>query len=615
MEIYSGVAFTDGVTRNNQCIPFKTLLNTYEKSLNCGTPCNIGHDNTKLFGWNYFRGIYIEPGKAYCVTDVHVPENESDRSKINRQMFAYRNQLYVDNHKDEIAKLRKLLGTKLSAKATIALVNGVAFHDKDILFRVFPQFKPDDSKNTKALTDLKDLPDSSKYIPGIFRIGDYIIYAHTYFRRNCSIKNSLNVDFLMRLQELRDNKELSVKIKLDSDLVGLARTETAEMEAQYWWGPKYNDDLTKIPKGVTRHKNENYNNGYSDVDFTEFGWYEQDDNKTFECEEVEVRRPNIFTCNENYYGCRYVHSFLSSKTGLPVHLDGAIRAYTEEQVLNRMDTVLDKAGRNTYYTKLWRIDGDIPVARWKELITHYFRDNILVGEFFGATDKYLTEREFDKQIDSTEETETHTSNHLRKGDGLRIFYSKWPIPDKDDEQNSIGNADIKVKTSEVINYGGKIRHVIDKEIISVINELLRRKLIIDYSYPLDTCCRIVHGKFVNMFPGFICKDAETVDKVINVIRMLCTSWAHQGDNRLISFSISIDAKKYRRQCAFAGHIQDFNAVLTELSDDLLLNGDFHDWMQAIYDANNRFPIANNHPKYLEFITDSKELLVKDDMMF
>ena len=74
-------------------------------------------------------------------------------------------------------------------------------------------------------------------------------------------------------------------------------------------------------------------------------------------------------------------------SGLPYHLDGAIRAYDDEKMLHRLDVNLKHADRNTVYTKLWRVDQQIPVETWKELITHYYRDNHLIGEYFGGTDQ------------------------------------------------------------------------------------------------------------------------------------------------------------------------------------------------------------------------------------
>ena len=68
----------------------------------------------------------------------------------------------------------------------------------------------------------------------------------------------------------------------------------------------------------------------SNIRQTEFSWYTQDERKTFECEEI-TDIPNIVSGGDEYYGCRFTHSMLDGESGLPYHLDGAIRAYTDEK--------------------------------------------------------------------------------------------------------------------------------------------------------------------------------------------------------------------------------------------------------------------------------------------
>lgn len=144
------------------------------------------------------------------------------------------------------------------------------------------------------------------------------------------------------------------------DCIGLAGTEHREFEYAYWWGPKFNNDLNSIPLGVTRHENEHYNESLSEIRSTEFGWYIQDNNHTFECEEI-TDIPNLTVDGTDMYACRFVHSMVDKDTGVPDHLDGAIRAYTTEKMIERLDISIKESDRDTVYTKIWRIDGGIPV--------------------------------------------------------------------------------------------------------------------------------------------------------------------------------------------------------------------------------------------------------------
>ena len=84
------------------------------------------------------------------------------------------------------------------------------------------------------------------------------------------------------------------------------------------------------------------------------------------------------------YGCRYVHSIIDEKSGEVLHLDGAIRMYDDEGMVERLGVDLKTASRQTEYTKLWRTDHALPVSLWKRVVNDYYRDNYLVGEYLGG---------------------------------------------------------------------------------------------------------------------------------------------------------------------------------------------------------------------------------------
>jgi hypothetical protein len=173
-------------------------------------------------------------------------------------------------------------------------------------------------------------------------------------------------------------------------MVGLASTLRPRAELEYWWGPKFNDDLSRIPEGITRHEATDDERALHGISWTEFWWYSQGGRRTFEAEEV-VNLPSGGISNTTF-GCRFAHSILDESSRTPIHLDGAIRLYDEGQMLARLDCNIYQAGKKAAYKKLWRIDGALPVGSCKELLCHYFRDNHLVGEYFGAPTPEENER-------------------------------------------------------------------------------------------------------------------------------------------------------------------------------------------------------------------------------
>lgn len=178
MIIHKGVAYTDGPCRNKHSFTFEAVLNSYLESPIEGVPVNIGHDRTKLHGWTYFTGMFIEPGMASVTNSYYEPETQEEKEEIQRKNSVHTKQVYIDDNLESIQMLRELLGDKLSTDNEVAPVNGVALRDNNILYRVFPDLAKVDKKGLTDLTELKAVA------PGIFKRGSFLIYAHPYFRRN-----------------------------------------------------------------------------------------------------------------------------------------------------------------------------------------------------------------------------------------------------------------------------------------------------------------------------------------------------------------------------------------------------------------------------------------------
>ncbi len=587
-----GIAMTDGLNRKNHFFELNGILNAYEQSWRIGTPTNLNHDSTKLVGWTYPTGIYLEPGKAYLTNKAEISETKEEHDFLVKKNMTYLYGKYYEERKELYNKLREQLGTSLSQNGRPALIKCVAYEDENIVLKVFPEIK--DCLHD-GLIDINLLEPVSA---GVYKKGNYLLFAHRFFRRNCSLLNSLNDSFLERLQSLRDSN-LSVKIAIDLDLVGLSGTETTELEYQYWWGPKFDEDLSKIPVGVTHHKNEHYDNVFSNLCFTEFGWYIQDNRQTFECEEVNDR-PNIWN-EEDFYGCRFVHSMLNPTNNLPNHLDGAIRAYTDEKMLVRLESSIDKSERDTWYTKLWRIDNDMPVSLWKELICHYYRDNRLVGEYFGGQDE-----KFDKIIlednakDNIAPLDKYVPTNMNRKEGIRAYFSYHPSFDVNKDY------DVVVNSHEYMFLNDSSEKIIESDTLTVLKLLKRSNLKVRIPYT----SRIAYEDTIFNFPIFRCKSIKIAEKFQEAIKALCYAWKENGDDRLISYSLEFNHENEAVFLSFAGHVDDFINIFNEVGTSLPESEQLHPWLNSLYDIINKYPIANACPKVSDILTDTGILRFK-----
>jgi hypothetical protein len=199
---------------------------------------------------------------------------------------------------------------------------------------------------------------------------------------------------------MAQDSSVNVRVRLDPDMVGLADTAAHTMELDYWYGPKFNEDLSSLQTGVTAHTANESQRFFHNISRTEFWWQRRTKETSAELIlEAEELRDSESGADRTKLHCRYVHSVIDATTNRIEHLDGSIRAYTPEEMIARLDVDLKRAGRQTEYTKLWRVDGVIEIGRWKSVVHNHFRDNTLVSEYFGSQKSKVEVRE---QLEKTD---------------------------------------------------------------------------------------------------------------------------------------------------------------------------------------------------------------------
>ena len=614
MKKYQGVAITDGKNRKDHILPLRTLLKGYHDSRNTLIPINLGHDRTKPIGYTLLTGLYMEPGKAYITNTSEIMETKEEYEKLRQFLNAYDYEKFCKNHEKELDELKKRLGGVLSNKFSVAPVSqAVAIKDKDIIYRLFPDWI---ESIKDGLVDLRELEsvyirnnEDSKgvLVPGVYHKEGYLLFAHPFFRRNLSLLNTTNEEFFCCFEKMRDIQSLEIRVAIDMDMIGLIGTEHLELEYQYIRGPYFNDDLSFIPEGVTCYENEYYDNVFSNLVSTQFYWHIQDGKRTFECEEI-CDRENI-TCDNKQiqlWGCRYVHSMINPCTGLPTHLDGSIRIYNDEQILRRLESNNDisKYGKESKYIKLWRIDNDFSISIWKELISSFYRENTLIGEYFGGIDKKYDQIKNNKENKSIAKKKNPFEHiEFKEGDGVRIYFRYTNI--------FAVSKDYDVEIEDLFtSYNGKEIKLLDIDTVTFLKYLKRKGLRLNIS----SASVIAFEDMIVNFPTFCCNDSSTVDSVILSLKDLCEAWIKMQDDRLISFGIKVNLQDEAGCLSFAGHVNDVFRLLESITK--LADMAFEDWLLNIYQKNNSFKLGNDYPDKFSLIYGNrvyfKRLIIPPD---
>lgn len=542
MDKLRGIHVTDEKNRYNETIAPEAIFKAYERQWREYLPSNFEHDMTEPIGCSRADGLFFAPKIMYGLNVFMA--GETGEESVGLANFGLNCQIKaeLENNSAEFDELERALKPHL-VNPSKYVFNGVYLHDTDLVKRVFPELW--ESADGDGLIDLNLLTPFC----GAYRVGDdgrFVVYAHKFFRRSFSHLNSLNADFLKRLNALRGTDK-SVKIAIDPNCVGLASAQRHCMEYAYWWGPKFDDSLSDIPVGVTVHANEMFDKCGYGAKRTEFYWYDRNGRRTFECEEISGVA-KIKNGGERLNGCRYTHSIVD---GVPVHLDGAVRMYSATDMEKRERIYLDKTDRRADYVKLWRVDGAIPVETWKELITHFYRDNMQIGEYLGGNDPQYDDIRAEKEQskDSGPKLSDYVPCTVKRSSGLRLkffFCEKSNTPD---------GADIFVAPTDYFSQDGKTRQMYYEAEVATLNKLIERG---------GAKCDVAPAEFVNYlddihnFPMYVCTSVAAAQRLIEAVKTLTCAWTKHGRSAVISFSLKVPYETKAAVYSFLGHSAQFS---------------------------------------------------------
>lgn len=361
-----------------------------------GTPTHIQHDMHRLIGWTYTLGHLIDGSMVRAIGITDLTETDQEKADLAARTAKYWEWVREIGGSEFRKELQQRLASFSLDEATYERVEAYAVSRTGLAAELYPELFTGAAVDKDGLTDYRTLTQRLKRVqPGVFEDSErgLVLFAHRFFRRSLSHKNKLNEYFLRRFDQTdRELPSVIPRLRLDPDLVGHAGSVLHMIEMEHWHGPKFTDDIASIRPGSALHKADSRTREYEGIDRTHFWWKSPEMRRepegelvyrTFEVEElVEDQSPGL---PDGMYGCRYAHAEYSPVESAITHFDGAIRAYPEADYMERIDSMIDHAGKHSVYTKLFRFDKPMPVTSWKQLLSDYFRGNPLIPEYLGAS--------------------------------------------------------------------------------------------------------------------------------------------------------------------------------------------------------------------------------------
>lgn len=412
---------SDSVNRKHMMFTIGALEDAAFDNATSGIPALVGHDGLRPIGWNFPFGLYFKPYLTRLVAKYQLAENKDDFEVIEKAYLSTVSNRYHEECEPHRAELDKLIENHKTTDGRYAGLGCAAFIDSGILLRLYSELQLKLDKD--GLIKLSDLLEQFEYLgQGIFKDKkkNLAIFCHRFFRRSLSYINNFHFEFLDQFMSLNGTKDISLRIALDADVVGLASSFNLREELEYCWGPPYSDDIKSIKPEVTTYETDSTQKFFSGVSRMQFWWKNDDNLKVLEAEELRDNPTN--GRGSDQYGCRYIHSIFEFREEKFQHFDGAIRMYSTDEMIERIGKEINKAGKGAAYTKLFRIDGKLSISIWKLLITYYYQGNPLTYEYFGMKQEH--ERLFNDSTPFKKNvTQQYMPYQIENVDGLRLFVS------------------------------------------------------------------------------------------------------------------------------------------------------------------------------------------------
>ena len=213
---------------------------------------------------------------------------------------------------------------------------------------------------------------------GILINKEILVLFHPFLRRAFQKPNAFNKQLIDKLRAIkRKERNLKISFLVVPTEISLKAEFKESFEFDFAWGPKMPKNLNELQLGVTKYLFNEKEKTLENINETDFWWHKKRPTLfALEIEEIRDKTRYIPYGSNKYYPNRYLHLQFDSNKRKIIHLDCALRIYSETDFDNRLNqNDISKAGKLSDRIKLFRIDGELDPKEAFEIAMLFFHNN------------------------------------------------------------------------------------------------------------------------------------------------------------------------------------------------------------------------------------------------
>lgn len=263
------------------------------------------------------------------------------------------------------------------------------------LLRSLLDVKPDGRDGLFSWPALTESLQLNGFSEGTLRGNGFMALAHPSFRRQMHPMNNWAPRFVELFWAL-DDSHLEKFIALDEDRVRIDLDGPGYAEADTWYGPPFNRDISQIqpgnvklrpPADLSETRVEMF---FSGVYSTDVRWSDSGTIKTFQALELKIEKAQREVDGVMCHPARYMHAEFDMQRGTFRHFDGAVQYLTDAEYFARRDSDFSMVYKTMQHVKpkskkVFKLNGAIQIDTWVELASHFFTGNPLLFEYFDGS--------------------------------------------------------------------------------------------------------------------------------------------------------------------------------------------------------------------------------------